>query len=103
MGSIVPRARLVHREKLTDEQGNILDLAIWEVPATPNFPEGVRYRLAFVRRGTVGPAVLYDNHAPKGHHRHVEGVEQAYAFIDLAHLRTDFMADVRRLTERDNG
>ena len=95
MGSIVPRATLVHREKLTDEQGNILDLAIWEVPATPNFPEGVRYRMAFVRRGTVVPAVLYDNHAPKGHHRHVEG--------PLAHLRADFMADVTRLTERGDG
>ena len=46
------------------------------------------------------PAVLYDNHAPKGHHRHVEGIERPYAFIDVARLLVDFIADVKHTTER---
>lgn len=86
------------REKVVDERGAILELVIWKVPATQRGPSGVRYRLAFVRRGEVKPAVLYDNHSPKGHHRHLEGVEHAYAFEDADHLVADFMADVRRIT-----
>jgi hypothetical protein len=71
----MPRATLVLREKSIDEQGNILEVVIWRVPTTSRNPSGVKYRLAFVRRGERRPAILYDNHSPKGHHRHVEGVE----------------------------
>jgi len=48
--------------------------------------------------GREDPAVLYDNHHPKGHHRHIEGVEELYEFVDVDHLISDFMADVMRLT-----
>jgi hypothetical protein len=30
--------------------------------------------------------VLYDNHSPKGHHRHVQGIEQEYAYSDVEQL-----------------
>ena len=93
------RARLVLREKIIDEQGNITEFAIWAVPAEGQpATERVRYRLAFVRRGERSPAVLYDNHEPKGHHRHLEGTEEPYAFHDVDRLLTDFTADVRRVT-----
>jgi Family of unknown function (DUF6516) len=97
----MPRAIAVLREKVIDEHGNILELVIWRVPTTPRSPSGVRYRLAFVRRDEAKPAVLYDNHSPKGHHRHVEGVEEAYSFIGIDKLVADFTADVRRITEDD--
>src|SRR5207249_8603986 len=74
------RAELVVREKVIDEDGDIIELAIWSVPLSPKQPAGVRYRLAFIRRDAADPAVLYDNHHPKGHHRHVEGVEGPYDF-----------------------
>ena len=45
--------------------------------------------------------MLYDNHPPKGHHRHVEGVEERYDFVDVDQLLEDFMADVRRITGDD--
>jgi len=86
---------------VVDEQGNILELVIWRVPARPRSLSGVRYRLAFVRRDEEKPAVLYDNHSPKGHHRHLEGVEHAYAFVDVDQLVADFMADVRTITGDD--
>src|SRR5436309_15240734 len=49
--TVAGRATLVLREKFTDERGDIVDLAIWKVATAPNYPDGVRYRLAFVRRG----------------------------------------------------
>jgi len=45
--------------------------------------------------------VLYDNHPTKGHHRHVEGVEERYDFVDVDQLLEGFMADVRRITGDD--
>ncbi len=97
----MPRATAVLREKVIDEHGNILELVIWRVPTTPRSPSGVRYRLAFVRRDEEKPAVLYDNHSPKGHHRHVEGVEEAYSFTDVDQLLADFMTHVRTITGDD--
>jgi len=91
------RATLILREKVIDEEGNITELVIWKVPVTPQNPAGIRYRLAFVRRGERVPAVLYDNHQPKGHHRHIEGTDEPYAFAGVDQLLSDFTADVRRI------
>ena len=93
----MPRATLILREKVIDEGGNTMELAIWKVPTSRQNPAGIRYRLAFVRRGEQAPAVLYDNHRPKGHHRHIEGVEELYAFVDVDRLLEDFAEDVGRL------
>ena len=41
--------------------------------------------------------MLYDNHDPKGRHRHLEGVEESYEFVDVDRLLADFAADVRRV------
>lgn len=90
----MPRATAVLREKEIDEGGNIVELVVWRVPERPHDASGVRDRLA------TTPAVLYDNHSPKGHHRHVEGVEETYSFVDLDRLFLDFKADVKRLREK---
>jgi pyruvate-formate lyase-activating enzyme len=94
----MPRAIPIRREKVIDEQGNIVELAIWKVPPTRDNAARIRYRLAFVRRGERNPAVLYDCHPPKGHHRHLEGIEEPYHFVDVDQLLMDFTADVRRVT-----
>ena len=44
-------------------------------------PKVVRYRLAFIRSGEEAPAILYDNHHPKGHHRHIGEHEEPYDFV----------------------
>jgi hypothetical protein len=88
----------VLREKTTDEQGNVREMVIWQVAPNPRQPERIRYRLELVLAGEKEPAVLYDNHHPKGHHRHIEGVEEPYQFVDVDRLITDFMADVMRVT-----
>jgi len=40
----MPRASRILREKVVDEEGNILELVIWSVPATAQNSSGVRYR-----------------------------------------------------------
>jgi len=83
-----------------DEEGNVLETVIWRVPVSAKAPDGVRYRLAFIPAGMREPAVLYDNHHPKGHHRHVEGVQEPYRFETVDKLVRDFKADVERVRRR---
>jgi hypothetical protein len=95
MGS---RAAVLLREKMTDERGNLREMVIWRVAPNPQQPDGVRYRLALILAGDTKPMILYDNHHPKGHHRHIAGTEEPYGFVDVGHLIADFMADVRQVT-----
>ena len=67
-------------------------MVIWKVDRSALYVEGVRYRLAFIRSGEDRPALLYDNHHPKGHHRHVCGVEEPYSFVTARRLVADFLA-----------
>ncbi|MGH7908173.1 MAG: toxin-antitoxin system TumE family protein [Candidatus Binataceae bacterium] len=97
----VAGAVLIFRDRRTDEQGNLRELVIWKVKPNARQPDGVRYRLAVILAGHKEPAVLYDNHHPKGHHRHVNGFEEGYNFIDLRSLIADFMADVKRVAGAD--
>ena len=91
------KAVVLFREKTTDELGNLREMVIWRVPPTPQQPDGVRYRLALIRAGDKRPTILYDNHHPKGHHRHLASTEEPYRFVDVGRLIADFLADVRRV------
>ena len=90
-------AKLILRRKWTDERGNLYEVVLWKVERNPRHPEGVRYRLAFIRSGEEVPAVLYDNHHPKGHHRHVAGRQVPYAFVTARRLVAAFLAETRAL------
>jgi hypothetical protein len=89
------KARLLLRRKLTDRDGDLLEWIVWIVPASPLYRDGVRYRMAFVPWGIGKPVVLYDNHHPKGHHKHLEDLEQPYTFSGIDQLLVDFENDVR--------
>lgn len=91
------RARLILRRKWTDERGNLYEMVIWRVDRSTLYPEAVRYRLAFIRSGEAKPALLYDNHHPKGHHRHVGADEEPYSFITARELVADFVAQAAAL------
>ena len=82
------RARLILREKIIDEEGDT-------GTAPGNRASPVSSGVHPARR--ADPAVLYDNHDPKGRHRHLEGVEESYEFVDVDRLLADFAADVRRV------
>ena len=82
------------KQKLTDADGDILELVVWKVAVEIKYPKGVRYRLAFIPQGHDHPTLLYDNHHPKGPHKHSKGVETAYTFVDVRRLIEDFQHDV---------
>jgi hypothetical protein len=60
----VARAKLLRHRKWTDEDGNLYEIVLRQVECSTRHPEGVRYRLAFIRSGEKAPALLYDNHHP---------------------------------------
>ena len=90
------KARLILRHKLTDIDGDLKELVVWRVPIDENHPEGVRYRMAFIPRGYGKPAVLYDNHHPRGHHRHIRGRIESCDFLGIQQLIVDFENDVAK-------
>ena len=94
---MVVRARLLRHRKWTDEAGNLYEIVLWRVERSARHPQGVRYRLAFIRSGEEAPALLYDNHHPKGHHRHVGAREESSSFTTVQQLIADFSSEVNRL------
>ena len=90
-------ARLISRSKLIDESGGIEERVIWAVPKSARHPEGVRYRLAYIPKGAGRPAVLYDNHHPKGHHRHIGERQFSYDFTGVERLLEDFRRDIEAI------
>lgn len=97
-------AILLRREKYIDVDGDLVELVLWQVPRSGTYPDGVRYRLTFLLAGTKKPAVLYDNHHPKGHHRHRATAQIGYTFTTMDQLLKDFLAEVQRTKmERKEG
>lgn len=90
------RAVLLRRERYVDADGDLVELVLWLVPRSAAYPDGIRYRLAFLLAGSKRPAVLYDNHHPKSHHRHQGAVQVTYTFSTIEQLLADFLADVQR-------
>ena len=89
--------RLIQHLKLIDEAGGTEERVIWDVPAGVKSSDAVRYRLAYIPKGSKYPAVLYDNHHPKGHHKHIRGHQMAYEFTSVAKLLGDFRKDIEAI------
>ena len=72
---------------------------ICKVPTSRNSPDGTDYSLSLV--SPEGERVEgYDNHWPKGHHRHVLGEKGPYAYRGIDPLIEDFRADVAAVRRR---
>lgn len=88
--------KLLHRFKFTYPDGSIEEHVIWSVPRTHRQPDAIRYRLAYIRTEGEPPTVLYDNHHPKGHHKHI-GIHQfPYHYVSMEKLIEDFEKDVQK-------
>jgi len=90
----MPKATNVLHEKIRTAEGIIVELKVWQVTRSAQYPDGFKYSFFAVRNGVV--LVGYDNHAPKGHHRHFLGVEEEYEFAGLDNLRADFRNDLEK-------
>jgi hypothetical protein len=94
-----PRAILLQHDDIYDEEGWRITIKIWKVPVSRTSPEGIDYSLSLVSpegERTVG----YDNHWPKGHHRHVLTEEGPYSYRGIDALIADFKSDVLRIRRR---
>jgi len=61
---------------------------------------GLKYSAVYIVNGVR--VIGYDNECGKGDQRHFAGIEKPYTFISMAHLVTDFNADVTRYLEGDD-
>jgi hypothetical protein len=89
------KATEVFRQKLVlkhrdDTRLAIFEVAIWRVPTTTAYPEGIKYR-AWLSEG--GRTVFgFDNHKPKAPHLHIGDQEIGYVFRGIAALKQDVIA-----------
>ena len=92
----MPTARLFYREKHVFPDGSIAEMVIWQLPEkTPERPHGIKYRLYY--GSADGRCVVrYDNELGKGNHRHYGNREEAYRFVNVERLISDFLADVSK-------
>lgn len=79
--------RFYNKEKL--KSGHILEIKIWEILKSEDYPEGIKYTLILVEPSTNN-RILMDNHRPKKHHYHINEKEFEYKFIDIDKLFDDF-------------
>lgn len=84
--------KIIH-EKYVRADGSIIEMKIWHVNRSAAYPDGVRYSLYWVQNKQV--IVGYDNHSPKGPHRHIRGDELPYEYKDTTSLVRDFWQEVK--------
>jgi hypothetical protein len=90
----MPEAELVLRTR-NQFKGGVVEMVVWKVPTpVPPSSHAFKYRLVYVREGQR--LVGYDNERGKGDHKHVDGREWTYRFIDIDTLMSDFLRDVER-------
>jgi len=95
-------ATRIFHDKAVLPDGAIVEMTIWKLPsASPERMHSLKYSLFFGRDGKR--IVGYDNERGKGDHKHVNGVEFRYKFVSVERLVADFLADVERLKDAQQG
>jgi len=88
-------AKLRYHLKRIFPEGDIMEIKIWEVPKSEDFPEGVKYSLAYIKEGRR--VLGYDNERGKSHHKHYFDGEEKIEFDDWENLVRKFLEDVKEL------
>jgi hypothetical protein len=87
--------QLIFYRKNVGEEGDIVEMKIWEVPRSRKTPEGLKYSLVYIREGKR--LIGYDNAEGKGHHKHMGNAEGSYSFESVDRLIGDFLTDVEKI------
>jgi hypothetical protein len=94
------RASIILEVKRLLENGAIVQIKVWKLPApTPERPHGLKYSLFYGRPGLR--IIGYDNEAGKGDHRHYGETEKPYGFVSLDKLLEDFDLDIMKEVQRE--
>ena len=89
----MPDATLIFKDRYTYEDGDIVEMTIWQVPEpVPPGEHFLKYSLYYGRPGMR--LVGYDNERGKGDHKHVGQRESKYRFSTVERLMADFLEDV---------
>lgn len=91
------KARLVRHTKVIEDNGNIVEVKMWQVTPTADKPHGYKYSLAYIVKGRR--VIGYDNSEAKGDHRHYREQEEPYRFKNIRTLAKDFFRDIVRFKE----
>jgi hypothetical protein len=78
-------------------KGYLMEVKIYKVPTSSKNPYGYRFRCFMVDPSSGEELVGYDNHWPKGSHRHFLGKEEPYEFKGIVTLLEDFEHDCERI------
>lgn len=70
-----------------------MEMTIHEVGRSSRYSDGIKYGLLLLDLKT-GRRVLMDNHHPKGHHIHLDGIGFPYEYKNDEKLIEDFKAFV---------
>ena len=87
------KAMLLARSKEVRDDGSIVEVVIWELPA-PLSPSVHSYKYRLFYGTPAEERVRYDNERGKGDHRHVGTRQMPYVFVSVDPLLDDFLADV---------
>ena len=72
----------------------IFEVAVWKVPLSLAYPEGIKYRAWLSEEGKTNFG--FDNHKPKGPHLHIGEREVGYVFRGVAALKRDAIAMIHQ-------
>lgn len=87
------KAKLLLKSKEVLSDGAIVEMVLWQLPQPVIGSAHIyKYRLYYGRNGVR--VVGYDNERLKGDHRHLDGDESRYEFIDVDRLIEDFLQEV---------
>ena len=82
---------LKHRK---DSRLAVFEIAIFQVPMSRDYPDGLKYRAWLSENGKT--IFGFDNHKPKGSHLHIGNQEVGYVFRGLKALREDIIAMIKK-------
>lgn len=91
------KSKLISRAKVRKDNGNIVEVKIWQVNPSADKPRGYKYSLVYIVKGKR--VIGYDNAEGKGDHRHYGDRIEKYNFRDLERLSEDFYSDIEKYEE----
>lgn len=91
-------ARLILHEKQVDEDGAVIEMKIWSVPASSRHPHAVKYSLVYIRSGK---RVLGYGNAHGQDHKHSLRGSQPYHFTNIRSLLRDFLRELERMKREE--
>lgn len=94
------RASRIRHTKFREDNGNITEIKLWEVPVSKDKPHGYKYSFGYIINGRR--IIGYDNAEGKGDHRHYGDKEEVYIFKGIDKLFEDFYNDIRRVKKHES-